>query len=540
MTNRIFLSLLAVLFSAVPVPSGQGQDVARRTDRLRQEERENYYKKWLDEDAVYIISDEERAVFDKLTTDEEREQFIEQFWFRRDPDTKTSTNEFKEEHYRRIAYANERFGSGKPGWRSDRGRIYIIHGEPAEIQENFGGPYVRPQYEGGGVTAVFPYQTWRYRDIERVGTDVEIEFVDTTLTGDYRISHDPWEKDAFANVPGIGLTEAESKGLATKHDRFLRSGGGEYYPLLALRNKDTPFARLEQYAGIMRPKTVKYNDLKEVVDVNITYNSLPFRFHQDYFRLNEDQCVVPITLELANRNLSFSPAENGRQIAKVAIYGQVSALGKQIIKEFEDEVATSFSAEHLQAGMAGKSFYQKTLVLEKGRRVKLNLVVKDLASGKLGTMQRLIIPPRYSRQDLEVSSLLLTDTIRTLDRAPEAEEMFVLGDLKIRPSLDHLFPLDKLMACYVQVYNVAMDQQSLQPSLTVSYRLLQDGKQVFEIVDKQGESLYSVSEQRVVLVRRFSPKDLGPGKYRMTIEVQDHVSNQMAMVSDEFQIVGSR
>ena len=115
------------------------------------------YKKWMDEDVVYIISDEERKAFKQLNTDEEREQFVEQFWLRRDPTPDTEENEFKEEHYRRIAYANEHFASGIPGWRTDRGRIYIQYGPPDEIEaHSSGGSYERPMSEGGGETETFP------------------------------------------------------------------------------------------------------------------------------------------------------------------------------------------------------------------------------------------------------------------------------------------------------------------------------------------------------------------------------------------------
>src|SRR5262245_13547007 len=98
----------------------------------------DHYKKWLDEDVFYIISTQEREVFTKLSTNEEKDHFIEQFWMRRDPDPATSANEFKEEHYRRIQYANERFTSGKPGWRSDRGRFYIKFGPPDQ-KESYAG-----------------------------------------------------------------------------------------------------------------------------------------------------------------------------------------------------------------------------------------------------------------------------------------------------------------------------------------------------------------------------------------------------------------
>jgi GWxTD domain-containing protein len=82
------------------------------------------WKKWLNEDVVYIITDEEKAAFKRLKTDEERQSFVEAFWARRDPTPDTEENEYKEEHYRRIAYANDHFASGIPGWKTDPGMIY--------------------------------------------------------------------------------------------------------------------------------------------------------------------------------------------------------------------------------------------------------------------------------------------------------------------------------------------------------------------------------------------------------------------------------
>jgi GWxTD domain-containing protein len=139
------------------------------------------YTKWLTEDVAYIINDQERAAFKRLPTDEEREHFIEQFWLRRDPTPDTVRNEFKEEHYRRIAYANQHYADAHiAGWKTDRGRIYITYGPPDEIES-------RPS---GGAVAL-PSEQWRYRFIEGIGTNVIIEFVDTAKTGEYHMTRDP-------------------------------------------------------------------------------------------------------------------------------------------------------------------------------------------------------------------------------------------------------------------------------------------------------------------------------------------------------------
>src|ERR1700737_3690146 len=183
------------------------------------------YRKWLDEDVRWIITDEEKSAFMQLSNDEERDQFIEAFWQRRDPTPDTEENEYKEEHYQRIAYANEHFAAGVPGWKTDRGRMYIVFGKPDEIDSHpSGGSYQRPMEEGGGETSTFPFEDWRYRYIEGIGQEVIIEFVDTCMCGEYHMTMDRSEKDALLQTPNAGLTLYEQMGMASKSQRF--QGGG--------------------------------------------------------------------------------------------------------------------------------------------------------------------------------------------------------------------------------------------------------------------------------------------------------------------------
>src|SRR5271166_4112258 len=235
----------------------------KQEEKLRKE-LETPYKKWLNEDVTYIITDEERKAWKRLSTDDEREQFIEQFWLRRDPTPDTEENEYKEEHYRRIAYANERFASGIPGWKTDRGRIYITYGPPDEKDTHpSGGTYERPPEEGGGTTSTFPFEQWRYRYIEGIGTDINIEFVDPTMSGEYRMTSDPSEKDALLYVPNAGLTMMEQMGMSSKDDRFNRTDGTHLgVPFGAETEKMNEFSRLEQFAKLQRPPAVKFKDLE--------------------------------------------------------------------------------------------------------------------------------------------------------------------------------------------------------------------------------------------------------------------------------------
>src|SRR5216683_6181711 len=244
---------------------GFGQDPRQTQDPMQRErnvkpELKKAYKDWLEKDVTYIITDEERRAFKKLATDDEREKFIEEFWRRRDPDPDTEENEFKEEYYERIAYANEHFASGIPGWKSDRGRIWIMYGKPDERETHpAGGSYERPSYEGGGSTSTYPFETWFYRYLPGVGSGIEIEFVDPTGSGEYRIARNPSEKDAMLNIPGAGLTLSEELGLSSKADRV--TAMGQYGMNNYQRAQDSPFARLQLLADLSRAPQIKFNDL---------------------------------------------------------------------------------------------------------------------------------------------------------------------------------------------------------------------------------------------------------------------------------------
>ena len=198
----------------------------KREDKLRKE-LETPYRKWLNEDVAYIITDEERAAFKRLQTDEEREQFIEQFWLRRDPTPDTVENEFKEEHYRRIAYANEHIASGIPGWKTDRGRIYIKYGPPDEIEDHSsGGTYERPMrrrrrrnlHLSFRAMALPLHRRRRHQRHDRVRRSHHVG----------RVPHDhgPVRKGRPAVRSRRGPDHDRSRwGLPTKTDRFTRTDG---------------------------------------------------------------------------------------------------------------------------------------------------------------------------------------------------------------------------------------------------------------------------------------------------------------------------
>src|SRR6185437_3102935 len=342
------------------------------------------YKKWLDEDVRYIITDEERTAFKQLSNDEERDQFIEQFWLRRDPTPDTVENEFKEEHYARIAYANEHFAAGIPGWKTDRGRIYIIYGKPDEIDAHpSGGTYDRPQEEGGGTTSTYPFEDWRYRYIEGIGNEVIIEFVDTCMCGDYHMTMDRSEKDALLYTPNAGLTLYEQMGMASKADRFTgagleRLGAGPFNT----NNQAKQFDRLEQFYKLQKPPAVKFKDLEEVVQHKISVNLMPFDVRTDFVRVTGDTVLVPITIQVKNRDITFVN-KDGIQRGTVNIFIRVTTLTGKIVQTDENTVQVDVPAELLPRVTENSSVYWKALPL-RPNLYRIDVAVKDLNGDRSG------------------------------------------------------------------------------------------------------------------------------------------------------------
>src|SRR3954468_17318727 len=426
----------------------------KREARLKKE-LETPYRKWLNEDVSYIITDEERAAFKKLQTDEEREQFIEQFWLRRDPTPDSVENEFKEEHYRRIAYANEHYASGIPGWKTDRGRIYITYGPPDEIESHpSGGTYERPSEEGGGTTSTFPFEQWRYRYIEDIGNDIIIEFVDPTMSGEYRMTMDPSEKDALLYVPGAGLTLMEQMGMSSKTVRFSRTDGTHLgVPFGGETQKMNEFNRLEQFAKLQRAPSVKFRDLEAAVESRISYNILPLRVRVDFFPVTDASVLTYITVLFDNKDLEFK-AKDGVQRAVVNIYGRITTMTRRMaVTPFEDTVTSDTPSEFLQEFTKHRSLYQKAVPLVPGT-YRLNIVAKD-SSGNMNNYEVAITVPRLDSEKVSTSTIILADVIEKVPNRSIGAGMFVIGGTKVRPRVGEIFRRDEKLGIYMKLYNLA-------------------------------------------------------------------------------------
>ena len=500
----------------------------RREEKLRKE-LETPFRKWLNEDVAYIITDEERAAFKRLGTDEEREQFIEQFWLRRDPTPDTQENEYKEEHYRRIAYANERFASGIPGWKTDRGRIYITFGPPDEIESHpSGGTYERPIEEGGGTTSTFPFEKWRYRYLEGVGlgNDIIIEFVDPTMTGEYRMTMDPSEKDALMMVPGAGLTLYEQMGMASKVDRFSRTDGTRLgvgnMPLPARMNQ---FERLQQFAALQKPPAVKFKDLEAQVNSKITFNLLPIQVRTDFIRMTNSTVMTYITIQMERRDLQFKQ-QDGIAKAMVNIYARITSMARRVVNVFEHPVTVETPAEFLEEAIKGRAIYQNAVPLPPGN-YRLNVVAKDVIGGNMNNYEVAISVPRYDDEKLGMSSIILADQIEKVPTKNIGSGMFVIGTSKVRPRVNETFSRDEKLGLYLSLYNFEPDEKTQKPDGLIEYEVVKadDNQKIFEFSEEVA-SIAGASANQVTIEKLLPLKTFQPGKYLLKMRVTDRKRNQ--------------
>jgi GWxTD domain-containing protein len=553
---RVIRALIATAFSfAILIPAvsaQQGQDSTsppppqtltkeqrkeqKQKARKTLKELDSQYRQWLNEDVIYIISPEERNAFLQLDTNEEREQFIEQFWLRRSSNPDLPDNDFKEEHYRRIAFANEHYASGIPGWKTDRGRMYIMWGPADEVDSHpSGGTYDRPMEEGGGSTTTYPWETWRWRYLEGIGENIILEFVDPSGSGEYHLTMDPSEKDALLHVPGAGLSLLESMGMASKTDRFTRSDGTN----LPTTMGGTPasmdeFNRLELYAKVQKPPEVKFKDLEAIVTARIVRDQLKFTWRTDFMKVTNDTVLVPITIQVANGQLNFQ-SKDGIHSATMNVFGRVSTLTGRVVQTFEDPVSKDFPDSLFQQSLKLQSIYQKAVPLRPGL-YRLDIVIKDVQSGNVGVVNTRLAVPRYADEKLDASTLILADQLEHVPAKQIGTGQFVLGSTKVRPRLNSDFTTSDRMGIYLQVYNLKPDDKTHKSSATFQFTVKKGAEQILQFKETS-EEMKQTGDQ--VTIERWLPlASLAPGKYSIEINATDGIANQSISKTAEFTVRG--
>ena len=515
-------------------PATQGQEVdplkRERSDKEKfaaqravKQELKGAYKTWLDQDVSYIISDEERKAFKTLSNDEERDAFIENFWLRRNPNPDSPENEFREEHYRRIAYANEHFAAGKPGWKTDRGR------------------YQRPIDEGGGETSTFPFETWHYRYLEGIGENVDLEFVDSCQCGDYHFTIDRSEKDALLHVPGAGQTQWEEMGQAKKADRF--KGGLENLGTgpMSSSQQSKQFDRIELAAKLFAPPPVKFKDLENFISEHKLLSGpiFPFDVRTDFVKVTENTVLVPVTVQIKNRDITFV-TKNGVSKGVVNILGKVTTLTHKTVQTFEDTVEVEQPSELLEKSLDRQSVYWKAMPLLPGL-YRLDIAIKDVNNpDHVGIYGSALNVPTFHDEKLATSTLILADQMYAVSSHDIGAGNCVIGNTHICPRVSpnaatpvH-FKRTQQLNFWMQVYNLQIDDATKSNQASVSYQITDTAANTV-VLDKQLESKDLGAHSDQLTVEKSLPMaGLQPGKYKVTIKINDGISKQEIAQSAPF------
>ena len=519
---------LGILTSASATPQTTVKKKASQT--RNREESYSAYKRWIDEVSP-IITPPEREAFESLTVDEERDHFIEIFWLRRDPDPDTPENEYKDQYYERVQYANEHFSSGTPGSKTDRGRIYIARGKPDSIESHpSGGLYERPSREGGGATSTYPFEVWWYRNVDGMGSDVEIEFVDPTGSGEYRIARNPYEKDALLTVPGAGPTLGELLNLNTKADRVTAAAGFGAIPgnLFGPRMKDDQFEWLQRIVDLDKPPALRFPELKITAESpEIAADALPIATRTAFMRLSSEMVVASIAIQFDHTDISFAN-RSGLYSGTVNLYARVTGLAQTRPTVFEDVVETArYTEDTIKSGLTQKSIYEKNLTLKPGR-YKLDIVARDVVSGKTGVVHQALQVPRYPENALSASSLILADSIERLVPGRAQSGQFVKGQYKVRPYLSARYRPGQNLKFYLQIYDAVMDEATLSPAVRVEYTIVKGAEQISHVTEDAKSGAVDVQGQQFVVKGAIALQGrLGePGSYTLTVKVTDLVGQK--------------
>jgi GWxTD domain-containing protein len=507
------------------------------------------YKTWLEQDVTYIISDEERKAFKSLGNDEERDSFMENFWLRRNPSPDSPENEFREEHYRRIAYANEHYAAGKPGWKTDRGHIYISFGPPDSIDSHpSGGTYDRPMEEGGGSTVTFPFEIWHYRYLEGVGDNIDLEFVDTCQCGDFHFTIDRGEKDALLHTVG-GDTLDEQRGKAKKADRF--SGGIETLgsgPGSSTR-QSKEFDRIELAAKVFAPPPVKFKDLEAFMSEHKLLSGpiFPFDVRTDFVKVTENTVMVPITIQMKNRDITFV-TKDGVSKGVVNILGKVTTITGKTVQTFEDTVEVVEPAELLEQKLDSKSVYWKALPLLP-ELYRLDIAVKDVNNAEhMGYYGRSLNVPTFHDDKLGTSSLILADRMNTVSSREIGGGNFIIGNTFVRPRVSAnpaapvKFKRGEPLSFWMQAYNLQIDEATKSNQATVTYQIVKSvpgpantaATDAVILENKLDSKELGAHSDQLTVAKTLPTAGLEPGKYKVTIKINDGISKQEIAQSAPF------
>ncbi|MGC2604189.1 MAG: GWxTD domain-containing protein, partial [Silvibacterium sp.] len=397
--------------------------------------------------------------------------------------------------------------------------------------------------EGGGQTSTYPFETWHYRYLEGVGQNIDIEFVDTCMCGDYHMTIDRGEKDALQHVPGAGETMYEEMGMAKRSERSQGGletlGSGPY----GQQQQAKEFDRLELYAKLQAPPPIKFKDLESFVSNHklLTGPVFPFDVRTDFVKVTDDTILVPITIQIKNRDVTFN-TKDGVSKGVVNIFGRVSTITDHVVQTFEDTVEVEQPSELLPKTLDNSDLYWKALPLRPGR-YRLDVAVKDVNNpDHVGVYAQAINVPRYDDDQLSASSLILADKMERVPSKQIGTGSFIIGNTYIRPRVSvnaatpAAFHRNQSLSFWMQVYNLGIDQKSKQNAAKITYEIIDTASNKMLLDTSEDSKKLGANLDQLTVEKSLPLASLLPGKYLVKVMVDDSISKQDIAQSAPFTV----
>jgi len=479
-------------------------------------------KLWLEEIASYTITKSERDVFESLTASEDRVRFIDAFWRRRDPTPETPENEYRIEHYRRLAYVNRFFGAGRPGWRTDRGRIYILLGPPDVIDSD---PMGRQMHQ-------YPTEVWIYRRPAhpQLPPNMEIAFVDTRLTGEYELTFNLL-KDADATRQMEALLGENYHEATTLQEmrawNFGRTGTVHYGDGML-----PELERLDELALMSQIPELQLRPLREEVTARVSFatGSLSVEREVDRYRGSDGALALAVTLRLPYKDFSYAE-EPSRYESRLDLLARLVGPGGESVDEVSRQEVVAVPREQFEATRAGSLIYQLFLQAPPGS-YELQLAVRDNGTNSIRTTGEQVMLPDLGGE-LVLSSVVLADRVDKLEvPVPRGREPFSHGEYRVLPNVERLFPAGGTLHLYFEVYNLAPGEEAVT-SLAIDYLFRREGR-LFRKVPTTYP--YPTDRRDRSVVSAIPLKDFEPGRYSLTVQVTDRIASRTASADIPFEV----
>lgn len=502
--------------------SGSGVSGAAEVDAPQIVLNDHFGDYWSREDAWYIITPEERSAYKMLRNDEERDNFIEVFWRRRDPTPDTIANEFKDEHYRRIVYANQLFSGHVVGWKTDRGRLYIMFGPPDSIDFSTLGAFsLREPYSS------VPVEVWHYNYLEGIGLNVVFGFADKCGCDDPHLQlggPDPEPlKQQFADLAVNNPLTDLSKTAAKE------------------QNANTHQQGIYEVVGPIKSPEVRFKNLEEVVTSKIRSNLLPFQAMTRAVRATEFSDWIDLTLQFQKKNLALKQLD-GKLSTNLHLFARFITVTGRVAATVEEQINDVADTDEAQSATDGLLQFSRGVPLP-GGRYRLDVAVEDVGADKIGTWSAGIVVPNFYADQFGISPLILADQIDTpkVHVYPISGELYI-ADTRIHPivpaspGMSAVFHQGQPLGLFFQVYNLSQEKNPQKSDRFIGYKMVDadTGKTVVDLkepTDKLGEG----GEQ--ITVRKFlSTASIPKGEYSLCVTVGDRVSQRTASSTARVQI----